>query len=134
MKNLLSLRCCRFLCPVMAVIITFAPLVSFGAWSIDHWPMSVTQMEKVKTDGKATAAGQLRDIKGAIQTNPGSYQYQGTIQVRSIDSGMPGMPMYTWKAEVPPTVAMDSESGHRYATHANAGPLCRDLATSEFPA
>ena len=42
MKNLLSLRCRKFLCPVMAVIITFSPMVSFGAWAITNRPMAVT--------------------------------------------------------------------------------------------
>lgn len=111
MKNLLSSRCRRFMCPVMAVIITCSPLVSFGAWSILQQPMSVTQMEKVKTNGDATGAGQTRDVKfGTISL--GNFNTQGTSNnVQSINSGMPMMPMYTWKTEIPPLVRWSLSPG-----------------------
>lgn len=73
MKNLLSLRCRKFLCPVMAVIITFSPMVSFGAWAITNHPMAVTQMQNVVTDGNATGAGQLRTVTFRTKHPTGAF-------------------------------------------------------------
>lgn len=103
MKNLLSLRCRRFLCHALAVIITFWPMVSFGAWMIAHVPMSVTRMQNVATDGTATGVGQVRTVQFSIQPTPGNYFFEGFQTVQSVNSGTPMMPMYTWSASIPPS-------------------------------